>query len=174
MSALPPKADILHCGRYVCFGPKADTARPRHEPLQVLPATGIAIRSIRIREVDTRTIRIPRSAPWIERWHSRDIGPRRCDTIVFHCRDPWAARLAPEIESSRAKASVRMWNLVSTAVAASIADSGMEYLTHQVRKRVGPWSNKRRVKIRFGSKADILACIGHVRFTPKSGHVRCN
>jgi hypothetical protein len=24
MSALPPEADILHCGRYVRFGPKAD------------------------------------------------------------------------------------------------------------------------------------------------------
>src|SRR5262249_31774358 len=83
------------------------------------------------------------------------------------CRDPWAAKLAPEIESSRAKASVKMWNLVSTRLPPalirsdpnpSIADSGMEYLTHQARKRVGPWSNKRRLK-------DILACVGHVRFT---------
>jgi hypothetical protein len=88
-------------------------------------------------------------------------------TALRECRGPWAAKLAPEINRSRAKASVRMWNLVSTAIAASIADSGMEYLTHQVRKRVGRWSNNRRVK-------DILACIGHVRFTPKSGHVRRN
>jgi hypothetical protein len=28
--------------------------------------------------------------------------------------------------------------------------------------------------VRFGSKADIRAAIGHVRFTPESGHVRCN
>jgi len=27
--------------------------------------------------------------------------------------------------------------------------------------------------VRFGSKADICAAIGHVRFTPQSGHVRC-
>src|SRR5262245_36822925 len=59
-----------------------------------------------------------------------------------------------------------MWNLVSTTIAASIADSGMGYLTHQVRKRVGRWSNKQRVK-------DILACAEHVRFTPESGHVQC-
>ena len=28
--------------------------------------------------------------------------------------------------------------------------------------------------VRFGSKADIRAAKRHVRFTPKSGHVRCN
>jgi hypothetical protein len=28
--------------------------------------------------------------------------------------------------------------------------------------------------VRLGSKADICAAISHVRFTPKSGHVRCN
>src|SRR5262249_12425827 len=27
--------------------------------------------------------------------------------------------------------------------------------------------------VRFGSKADICAAKGHVRFTPESGHVRC-
>src|SRR5262245_27508328 len=27
--------------------------------------------------------------------------------------------------------------------------------------------------VRFGSKADIRKAIGHVRFTPESGHVRC-
>ena len=27
--------------------------------------------------------------------------------------------------------------------------------------------------VRFGSKADICAAKSHVRFTPKSGHVRC-
>src|SRR5262249_29829541 len=27
--------------------------------------------------------------------------------------------------------------------------------------------------VRFGSKADICSAIGHVRFTPESGHVRC-
>ena len=48
---------------------------------------------------------------------------------------------------------------MSTTIAVSIADSGMEYLTNQLRKRVGPWSNKRRVK-------DILACVGRVRFVP--------
>jgi hypothetical protein len=26
--------------------------------------------------------------------------------------------------------------------------------------------------VRFGSKADMCTAIGHVRFTPKSGHVR--
>ena len=30
-----------------------------------------------------------------------------------------------------------------------------------------------KVDVRFGSKADICSAIGHVRFTPKSGHVRC-
>jgi hypothetical protein len=30
------------------------------------------------------------------------------------------------------------------------------------------------LNIRFGSKADILTAIGDVRFTPESGHVRCN
>jgi hypothetical protein len=28
------------------------------------------------------------------------------------------------------------------------------------------------LNIRFGSKADICSAMGHVRFTPKSGHVR--
>jgi hypothetical protein len=27
--------------------------------------------------------------------------------------------------------------------------------------------------VRFGSKADICAAKGHVRFTPKSGHLQC-
>jgi hypothetical protein len=43
-----------------------------------------------------------------------------------------------------------MWNLVNTTIAASIADSGMEYLTHQVRKRVGRWSNIMTGKDLFG------------------------
>ena len=30
-----------------------------------------------------------------------------------------------------------------------------------------------RRNVRFGSKADIRAAISHVRFAPKSGHVRC-
>jgi hypothetical protein len=28
--------------------------------------------------------------------------------------------------------------------------------------------------VRFGSKADMCAAKGHVRFTPESGHVRCS
>ena len=28
--------------------------------------------------------------------------------------------------------------------------------------------------VRFGSKADMCSAKGHVRFTPESGHVRCN
>ena len=28
--------------------------------------------------------------------------------------------------------------------------------------------------LRFGSKADICAAMGNVRFTPESGHVQCN
>ena len=28
--------------------------------------------------------------------------------------------------------------------------------------------------VRFGSKADICSAKRHVRFTPNSGHVRCN
>ena len=30
------------------------------------------------------------------------------------------------------------------------------------------------IDVRFGSKADICAAIGHVRFAPESGHVRCS
>src|SRR5262249_19695433 len=30
-----------------------------------------------------------------------------------------------------------------------------------------------KLDVRFGSEADICAAIGHVRFTPKSGHVQC-
>jgi hypothetical protein len=29
-------------------------------------------------------------------------------------------------------------------------------------------------RVRFGSKADIGSAKPHVRFTPESGHVRCN
>jgi hypothetical protein len=32
-----------------------------------------------------------------------------------------------------------------------------------------PWRD-----VRFGSKADMCIAKGHVRFTPKSGHVQCN
>ena len=28
--------------------------------------------------------------------------------------------------------------------------------------------------VRFGSKADMCSAKSHVRFTPESGHVRCN
>jgi hypothetical protein len=31
-----------------------------------------------------------------------------------------------------------------------------------------------RADVRFGSKADMCGAKGHVRFTPESGHVRCN
>ena len=30
------------------------------------------------------------------------------------------------------------------------------------------------IHVRFGSKADVCAAKGHVRFTPESGHVRRN
>ena len=30
-----------------------------------------------------------------------------------------------------------------------------------------------QVHVRFGSKADMCSALGDVRFTPKSGHVRC-
>ena len=29
------------------------------------------------------------------------------------------------------------------------------------------------VNVRFGSRADIRSAIGHVRFTPETGHVQC-
>jgi hypothetical protein len=32
----------------------------------------------------------------------------------------------------------------------------------------------RVLNVRFGSKADIAACLSDVRFTPESGHVQCN
>ena len=34
--------------------------------------------------------------------------------------------------------------------------------------RAVPWAN-----VRFGSEADICGAKGHVRFTPRSGHVQC-
>ena len=55
---------------------------------QRLVAIGIAIRSIRIGEVDTRTIRIPRTTAGSERWNPRNIVPRRCGTVVFHHYTP--------------------------------------------------------------------------------------
>ena len=33
---------------------------------------------------------------------------------------------------------------------------------------------ERSANVRFGSQADILRCQCDVRFTPESGHVRCN
>jgi hypothetical protein len=30
------------------------------------------------------------------------------------------------------------------------------------------------LNVLFGSEVDICAAIGHVRFTPESGHMRCN
>ena len=32
------------------------------------------------------------------------------------------------------------------------------------------WQQSSGSNVRFGSKADIDECLGHVRFTPKSGH----
>jgi len=75
------------CGRDIAIA-AARVIWLGHQPPQVLPAAGIAIRSIRIREVDPRTIRIPRSAAGSERWHLRDIRPGRCDATVFHHRTP--------------------------------------------------------------------------------------
>ena len=34
--------------------------------------------------------------------------------------------------------------------------------------------NQAEINVSFGSKADICSVKGHVRFTPESGHVRCN
>jgi hypothetical protein len=39
--------------------------------------------------------------------------------------------------------------------------------------RLNPLKGGDPVNVRFASKADICAAISHVRFTPKSGHVRC-
>jgi hypothetical protein len=39
------------------------------------------------------------------------------------------------------------------------------------RPLLAPFESFRNV--RFGSKADICGATNHVRFTPKSGHVRC-
>ena len=39
---------------------------------------------------------------------------------------------------------------------------------------VQPSALERGADVRFGSKADICSAKGHVRFTPKSGHVQCN
>ena len=98
---------------------------------------------------------------------ARDVVTLWCFTAALReCRDPWAAKLGPEIESSRAKASVRMWNLVSTTIAVSIADSGMEYLTNQLRKRVGPWSNKRRTFWLVLGMSDMCGSTWEVRFVP--------
>src|SRR5262245_11373911 len=41
---------------------------------------------------------------------------------------------------------IAIWSIRIMEVDNSIADSRMEYPTHQVRKRVGRWSNKRRLK----------------------------
>jgi hypothetical protein len=35
-------------------------------------------------------------------------------------------------------------------------------------------ARRETANVRFGSKADIRAAKSHVRFTLKSGHVRCN
>src|SRR5262249_17779738 len=40
------------------------------------------------------------------------------------------------------------------------------------RRRSGSHAGAKR-HVRFGSKADICTAPAHVRFTPKSGHVRC-
>src|SRR5262245_58522073 len=40
--------------------------------------------------------------------------------------------------------------------------------TNDLNQRAGRGPN-----VRFGSKADICTAIGHVRFTPESGHVQC-
>ena len=38
----------------------------------------------------------------------------------------------------------------------------------------GAKGQRKFTNVRFGSKADICSAKWHVRFTPKSGHVRCN
>jgi hypothetical protein len=52
--------------------------------------------------------------------------------------------------------------------AASNTTPFLGIVTAQIAKLEGP------TDVRFGSKADICSAIRHVRFTPESGHVRCN
>jgi hypothetical protein len=143
MSALPPKVDIRWCKTNVRFGPKAEAEVSSDQGLHTVdPDMGSLIPG------PYGYLEVPPGAnAGIRETSARDVVTLWCFTAALReCRDPWAAKLGPEIESSRAKANVRMWNFVSTTIAASIADSGMEYLTHQIRKRVGRWSNKRRAK----------------------------
>ena len=63
---------------------------------------------------------LPGSNAGIRETSARDVVTLWFFTTAFReCRDPWAAKLSPENESNRVKASVTMWNLVSTAMAAS-------------------------------------------------------
>jgi hypothetical protein len=60
---------------------------------------GVAIRAVRIREVDPRTKRIGRSPSRIECWHARRIG---CDTIVvLHRGLGMCARQVPSLTCCR-------------------------------------------------------------------------
>jgi hypothetical protein len=143
----PRKADMCGAARDVRFGPKADIARFGDEPPKCYQRPGSPYGRSGYGKLIPGPygyLEVPPGAnAGIRETSARDVVTLWCFTTALReCRDPWAAKLVPEIESSRAKASVRKWNLVSTTIAASIADSGMEYVTHQDRKRVGRWSNK--------------------------------
>jgi hypothetical protein len=69
--------------------------------------------------------------------------------------------------TQRSHCPVRMrWNRIHTLVHMRSPQAHMS--GHNVRFRNSP-----QFHVRFGSLADICSAKGHVRFTPKSGHVQC-
>ena len=71
---------------------------------KALPAIGVAIRAVRIREVEPRTKRIGRSPSRIECWHARRRRGYATVTALRECvldgwRDCCVAKLGPEIGS---------------------------------------------------------------------------
>ena len=93
------------------------------------------------------------------------------------CRDDFTVERPRPSQQERLVGTYFNWLLANATSQAASND----YLRKLARVRPAQWrylrtqENKGRVAdVRFGSKADICSAKGHVRFTPKSGHVQRN
>jgi hypothetical protein len=81
------------------------------------------------------------------------------------------------IDGPEVPSAMNAWLFVTRSfVTRARLDAGCAHLYESLNvvasKKICP--RNRTLHVRFGSKADICSAEKHVRFTPESGHVRCN
>jgi hypothetical protein len=154
MSALPPKADICGANGNVRYGTIADI------PPSMVVSDQLGARG--------RTILISVNSPGRV---STSIVPACCFTMMS-----WLIERPRPVPSPVGfTALLRRQPLAASRFGCFVAPShclprgsAQGIVTVQISTLVN------RCDVRFGSLVDIRAAKRHVRFTPKSGHVRCN